>query len=232
MYDDDDGMIDDLARPNFLNESTWLPPAVYHAKKEAAKKSAIATCRQVANAMVTCGHKVSHAQKMLETTTNRKWSSLRVRKWTKKKDCQKEIWRLEQQDASLNLHNRNEIMRRVTESLHADRTQIFDVKPPWIEEVETKGGKIHKIQRPARFVMKPFEEWPDALRWAFDGFDWKTPKGQDPIPVAKFLSKDSMIEKAGKELGLWKDKVEHTGKDGRDLVIQILKFAEKVEEKE
>lgn len=163
--------------------------------------------------------------RLQEQHPNANWDYQIVRKLYKSRECQTELWRLEARADSNSLHEREELIRIITDSLHFDKTTVYEILPGWMDE-ET--GQVH----PAQYVMKSMEKWSPIAKFAFDGMDYKLPKGRDPIPVPKFLSKEALIEKAGKELGMWKERNVLENPDGSSLTIQILKFSKPEDEGE
>jgi hypothetical protein len=187
--------------------SWWKDPKEYHHKKMVGDIRRRSMCKMVAHAMVDAVHNIKSAAKILSERTLQKWSDDKVENWVTKTETKVEIYRLERKAEALTLHNREELVQRITDSLHANKGEVYI---------------------PGTWDLKPFEEWPEALQWSFDGLDWKTPKGQPPIPVPKFLSKEGLIEKAGREMGLFKDKVEHTGKDGGAMQFEDIGAAKEL----
>ncbi len=147
-----------------------------------------------------------------------KWEYQAVLKLYKSQTCQRELWRLETRADTNSLHEREELIRIITDSLHFDKTTVYEILPGWVDK-ET--GQVH----PAQYVMKSMEEWSPIAKFAFDGMDYKLPKGRDPIPVPKFLSKEGLIDKAMKELGMLKERNVLENPDGSPFIVQIVKFS-------
>lgn len=113
------------------------------------------------------------------------WDYRKVRTLYKTQVCQQELWRLETRADKNSLHEREELIRIITDCYWEDLTAVY-YEGTW--------------------NLKPFNEWSPIARFAFVGMGWKIVKGQPPIPEPKFMNKESLIEKAGKELGMWKER--------------------------
>lgn len=205
-WDEDDWSPEARARfEKSQNRRQGISGAAVDLRKHNKRRKARAIARAVFESRQDGKYQLKAAvARLQEQQPNANWDYQTARKFYKSRECQIELWRLEARADSNSLHEREELIRIITDSLHFDKTTIY------IE---------------GTYDLKPFDEWSPIAKFAFDGMDWKTPKGLPPIPVPKFLSKEGLIEKAGKELGMWKERNVLENPDGSPLTIQIVKFA-------
>ena len=71
-------------------------------------------------------------------------------------------------------------------------------------------------------TLKPIHEIPEDVRRAISGVDVDTLSGELVRHKIRFWSKDSALEKLGKHLKLFTEKIEHSGKDGQPIQINVV----------
>ena len=175
----------------------WVPPVEYHARKKQAEALRRAKCRMVARAAVDALYDSKKAVALLierdpQSSTNSTWNLRNFNKWFKKPETAKELRRLESRAKALTLYNVEQLSQTMIEALYLDRSKIFD----------------------ENMKVKPFDEWPEGMKILFEGITWKTPKGQPPIAEVKLVSREAMMEKIARSLGMYQDVTIHKDPDG------------------
>lgn len=233
--------------PYGFSDKTWLSPEEYHAKKEAlkeakriARKRLNERCRRVARAWFENGGTCESIAEYLNANLRpgeKPYNAKGIEKYRGKAETRQYYVQLQRQADNLVVHNRVEVISKLVDILHYDRRNFYNETityvPVFDEEGNHKVGDDGKLEyrRQVCLDMKPMSEWPDEAVSVFEGLDWKTQKGRDPLPVIKLVDKMATIEKLGKDLKMWVERHSVEDPDGSPLGTSIARLPVSVREK-